>query len=108
MKKISALARMGIAHRCFGNPIPQEAYDLIEATEKCVEEFNPSPSVDFKGHSSLADMINGHICVWRAALEAQKEEAIIGAFLEVDDVTYYDHELKALREIENAVEQLLK
>lgn len=41
MNKISSLARMGIAHRCFGNPIPQAAYDLIEATEKCVEEFNP-------------------------------------------------------------------
>lgn len=41
MNKISSLARMGIAHRCFGNPIPQAAYDLIEATEKCVEDFNP-------------------------------------------------------------------
>lgn len=46
MNKISSLARMGIAHRCFGNPIPQAAYDLIEATEKCVEEFNPASKIE--------------------------------------------------------------
>lgn len=41
MNKISSLARMGIAHRAFGNPIPPAAYYLIEATENCVADFNP-------------------------------------------------------------------
>lgn len=42
MKKISSLARAGIAHKAFGNPIPQEAYNLIELTEQAVQQFNPS------------------------------------------------------------------
>lgn len=64
-------------------------------------------NVDYKGHSSLAEMIAGHIHAWRSALQAQKDEAIVGAFLETDDSAYYEHELKALEDIENAVKQEL-
>lgn len=58
---------------------------------------------DYKGHNSLAEMISTHIHVWRSALESLKDEAIPGAFLETDDSAYYEHELKALAEIEAAV-----
>lgn len=109
MNKISSLARMGIAHRCFGNPIPQAAYDLIDATQKCVEEFNPPTLADFKGHPSLADMVSTHIHSWRDALKiAQSNSSPADPVEGTDDRAYWEHELKALEDIENAVKQLIK
>lgn len=58
---------------------------------------------DYKGHKNLAEMVSTHISVWRSALNSLKEEAILGAFLECDDSAYYEHELKALNDIEAAV-----
>lgn len=101
MNRISDLARMGIAHKAFGNPIPQQAYDLIDLVEDAIVQFNPQMQVDkavYKGHSSLACMIKGHIAVWRQALETMHEEST-----EPDDMSYYTHELKALEDIEAAV-----
>lgn len=101
MNKLSSLARMGIAHKCFGNPIPQQAYDLIEAVEEAILDFNPQLKVNkeiYKGHKSLEDMIKSHISVWRDALEKLHEEST-----EPDDISYYAHELRALAEIEAAV-----
>ena len=101
MNKLSNLARMGVAHKAFGNPIPQQAYDLIDLVEKAVPEFNPQLKVDkevYKGHTSLACMIKGHIAVWREALQTMHEEST-----QPDDMSYYTHELKALADIEAAV-----
>lgn len=72
MNKISSLARMGIAHRCFGNPIPMAAYDLIDATEKCVAEFNPKLKIDLPepyddGHGNLWLPLNAVISAIKKA-----------------------------------------
>lgn len=50
-----------------------------------------------KGHASLADMILGHTIVYRSCLE-------MGVFkaTDDDDKHYWNHELKALAEIEAA------
>lgn len=101
MNKLSNLARMGVAHKAFGNPIPQQAYDLIDLVEKAIPEFNPQLKVDkevYKGHNTLADMISAHIHVWRSALNDRKGECFSES-----DREYYDHELKALADIEAAV-----
>lgn len=46
MIKLSSIARMVIAHECFGNPIPREAYELIDAVEKAISELENRVSVD--------------------------------------------------------------
>ncbi len=51
---------------------------------------------DYKGHSTLAEMISTHIHVWRDLLQDAKENNF-------EERDYYEHELKALREIEEAV-----
>lgn len=51
----------------------------------------------YKGHESLADMVSTHIENWREALTKMK----INSF--DDDKGYWEHELKALKDIENAV-----
>nr|CAK6606230.1 unknown function [Klebsiella phage vB_Ko_K4PH164] len=40
LTQLSSLARMGIAHHAFGNPIPQPIYDVIRRTEMAMVEFN--------------------------------------------------------------------
>lgn len=61
-------------------------------------------NVDYKGHSSLAEMINTHIHNCRDALKIARENSpVIGS----DDRSYWEHELKALDDIENAVKQEL-
>lgn len=105
MNKLSSLAKMGIAYKCFGNPIPQQAYDLIEAVEEAILDFNPHLKVNkeiYKDHKSLEHMIKGHISVWRDSLEKLHEEST-----EPDDISYYAHELRALEEIEAAVKAKL-
>lgn len=52
----------------------------------------------FKGHTSLAEMVSTHIENWRLALTALK-----GCQVSSGDCAYLEHELKALREIEAAV-----
>lgn len=50
---------------------------------------------DYKGHKNLAEMISTHIGNWRESLER------VASFDE--DPSYYEHELKALNDIEAAV-----
>lgn len=52
----------------------------------------------YGGHMNLAEMVKTHIDNWRSALEAIKKIQ-----LSESDSSYIDHELKALRDIENAV-----
>ena len=46
MIKLSTIARMVIAHECFGNPIPREAYELIDAVEKAISDLKNPVSAD--------------------------------------------------------------
>lgn len=65
-------------------------------------------NIDYKGHSNLADMISTHIHSWRDALKIARENANPPDREEgTDDVSYWEHELKALDDIENAVKQEL-
>lgn len=65
-------------------------------------------NVDYKGHSSLADMVSTHIHNWRDALRIAHENANPPDHIEgTDDKSYWEHELKALDDIENAVKQEL-
>lgn len=52
----------------------------------------------FKGHSSLAEMVSTHIENWRTCLE------MVASFDE--EPSYYQHELKALADIEAAVKAI--
>lgn len=52
---------------------------------------------DYKGHKSLACMVITHIDNWRTALESLQKVQLSDA-----DGSYILHELKALREIEEA------
>lgn len=52
---------------------------------------------DFAGHTSLADMIVRHIPYWRTGLK------VIRGGKALDDRDFYDHELRALDDIEKAV-----
>jgi hypothetical protein len=54
-----------------------------------------------KGHMSLAEMVSGHIGVWRDLLKEAKEKAPSPTF-DMDDRSYYQHELNALADIEAA------
>lgn len=56
--------------------------------------------VDYKGHKNLADMISTHIHVYRDLLQKHRDE-------DFENHEYYEHELKALADIEKAVEQEL-
>lgn len=59
---------------------------------------------DYKGHKSLADMVSTHIGNWRKNLETlQFIKETLGY-----DTSYIKHELKALQEIEDAVNEDLK
>lgn len=59
MKELSNLARMGVAHKAFGNPIPQQAYDLIDLVEKAVPEFNPYIDIGDKIRELMGYVQNG-------------------------------------------------
>lgn len=59
MNKLSSLAKTGIAHKCFGNPIPQQAYDLIDAVEEAVPQFNPYMDVGDKLRALMGYIQNG-------------------------------------------------
>lgn len=59
MNKLSNLAKIGIAHKCFGNPIPQQAYDLIDAVEEAVPQFNPHIDVGDKLRALMGYIQNG-------------------------------------------------
>lgn len=66
-------------------------------------------SVNYEGHSTLACMIKGHIQNWREGLlELEKQAQPADPLEGTDDKAYWQHELKALQDIENAVDQLLK
>lgn len=58
------------------------------------------PTPDYKGHANLAEMIKGHIRNWRECLQEKQQAACVK--LDRDDASYWDHELKALDEIEAA------
>ena len=51
---------------------------------------------DYKGHKSLADMVSTHIDVWRALLQDEHDR-------NYSESDYYKHELKALADIEAAI-----
>jgi hypothetical protein len=51
-----------------------------------------------KGHRSLADMVSTHIETWRGALIARRDTPHINPV----QVDFINHELKALRDIEDA------
>lgn len=53
---------------------------------------------NYQGHSSLADMVSTHIDNWRYALKTLQKCQLSEA-----DVSYFQHELKALADIEAAV-----
>ncbi len=56
------------------------------------------PKGDYKGHATLAEMVSGHIEVWRDALKHRLIDS------DSADKLYIEHELKALEEIEKACE----
>lgn len=67
----------------------------------------------FKGHDSLADMISTHIGVWRRLIEEARDasaefEHNEHGSLPGSDRSYYEHELRALAEIEIACENELE
>lgn len=65
-------------------------------------------TIDYKGHKNLADMVVTHIENWRDALKIAREHANPPDTVEgTDDRSYWEHELKALADIENAVNQEL-
>lgn len=70
---------------------------------KTVKEEAPSIEVLLKGHSSLADMIVGHIHVWDSCLRYAHSSCGNEA-----DRSYYEHEMKALGEIQRAAVAQLK
>lgn len=55
-------------------------------------------NIDYKGHSNLADMISTHIHIYRDLLQKQRDE-------DFENHEYWEHELKALADIEHAVNQ---
>lgn len=59
-----------------------------------------SNGIDYKGHKNLAEMVSTHIHVYRDLLQKQRDE-------DFENHLYYEHELKALSDIENAVKQEL-
>lgn len=65
--------------------------DFVNSTESEIKNL-------YGGHMNLAEMVKTHIDNWRNALESIKKIQ-----LSESDSSYIDHELKALRDIENAV-----
>lgn len=65
--------------------------ECINATESEIKSL-------YGGHMNLAEMVKTHIDNWRNALESIKKVQ-----LSESDCSYIDHELRALRDIENAV-----
>lgn len=65
--------------------------DYVISTESEIKNL-------YGGHMNLAEMVKTHIDNWRNALESIKKIQ-----LSESDSSYIDHELKALRDIENAV-----
>lgn len=57
----------------------------------------------YKGHKSFAEMVSTHISVWRDLIKEniEKSEPAYGDFHD-DDRGYWEHELKALEEINEA------
>lgn len=51
---------------------------------------------DYKGHKNLADMVSTHIDVWRNLLQDEHDR-------NYSEMGYYKHELKALADIEAAI-----
>ena len=85
----------------FWNSIEWKLYPENDTTAK--EHFAEAvPKPDYKGHDNLADMLMGHIRPLTEALRAAKHNASL--ILDHDSASYWDHELKALREIKEACE----
>ena len=70
---------------------------------RTVKEEAPSMEVLLKGHSSLADMIIGHIQVWDNCLRYAQAGTGSPA-----DIAYYEHERSALADIRRAAVAQLK
>lgn len=70
---------------------------------KTVEEEAPSIEVLLKGHSSLADMIIGHIQVWDDCLRYAQAGTGSPA-----DLSYFEHERSALEDIRRVAAAQLK
>lgn len=64
------------------------------------EAFEVTPP-DYKGHANLAEMIKGHVHVWRTGLNMGKDGAESRG--DEDDSSWWDHEQQALDDIEAAV-----
>lgn len=60
-----------------------------------------TPDDLYKGHKNLAEMIRGHLRNMRAGLVELRARAMARG--DRDDASYWDHEIKALGEIEVAV-----
>ncbi|KXS55078.1 MAG: Uncharacterized protein AWU57_581 [Marinobacter sp. T13-3] len=54
--ELSGLAKAGLAHEAFGNPIPQEAYKLIDATLEAVQDQRQAPTFDAVRDNLMRDM----------------------------------------------------
>lgn len=81
-----------------GMPPVMMAVTPIEANDQ------PADKAYLLGHKSFAEMMQGHIHVWRNALEAQREATISDG----GDSTFCSHELAALGAIEVACLEELK
>lgn len=58
----------------------------------------------YGGHKSLAEMIDGHIHVWREALQRRLKQSLYDPSAR----DYFTHELKALDEIQVATKKDLQ
>jgi hypothetical protein len=74
----------------------------MPASQVIRETFaDTSVGTDYKGHETLAHMINGHLRIWRDGIKALHTIAI--ASNSFDAASYWEHEIKALEEVELAV-----
>lgn len=61
----------------------------------------------YAGHASLAEMVEGHIDVWRDGLKLRLDRAYNNLHGEewTNEKSYIEHEMRALDAIEKAVEK---
>lgn len=117
MERIAQMGAVGRLMTMLNNPsVPQSLKeDLREVLADLAayeqHALNPTHALYLTGHRNLADMVTGHIHVWRSALQDKreylKENSTVAEGEDEVDLSYVDHELAALTAIETCVDAAL-
>lgn len=82
--------------------IPSTAPQAPTLRDYQAAQIEPSVGTDYKGHETLAHMVGGHTGHWHTGLKTLRELAVLRG--DSDDALFWEHEIKALKEIELAVQ----